>query len=64
MIRRSRKLLHHDPSLVDYVGDTLITHLSGVTIGRIDREAGTIRLVSGSTGLVHEISFKAVQKNG
>lgn len=55
------KAKKHDQTLVDYVGDTLIDHLSGVTIGEIDRVKGTIRLASTSSGVVHEISFKRIQ---
>lgn len=56
-----RKTKKHDQTLVDYVGDTLIDHLRGVTIGEIDRVAGTIRLISTSSGSVHELSFKRIQ---
>ena len=59
-LTKKRKKVQHDQTLVDYVGDTLIDHLSGVTIGKIDKVAGTIRLVSHSSGVVHVISFKRV----
>jgi len=50
-----------DRTLVDYVADTLVDHLSGVTIGSVDRTTGTMRLISGSTGSVHILELRRVR---
>ena len=48
----------HDQTLVDHVADVLTA--AGIKVGKVDREKGTINILSKSTHSVHKLKFERV----
>jgi hypothetical protein len=53
-----RKPIKHDKTLLDWIADAL--EKDGMRIGKIDREKGTLNVLSVSTRAVHKITLTRV----